>query len=160
MMMLCQTITTTSGILKSLTDHCCHGRTFAPRELLSPQQHYDWGLRALKTVLRGCGSLLATNRQQQSTGVVHQAIDVAKETEIAVQALRLNTLSKLTFADAIRFDALVKDMFPGVPLKDPAYDQLKRRLMSSASHLGVVVSESQVRNSLFTQYVNEMKQGI
>ena len=28
------------------------------RELLSPQQHYDWGLRALKTVLRGCGSLL------------------------------------------------------------------------------------------------------
>merc|ERR1712136_297578 len=26
------------------------------RELLTPQQHYDWGLRALKTVLRGCGA--------------------------------------------------------------------------------------------------------
>lgn len=31
---------------------------FKFRELLTPQQHYDWGLRALKTVLRGCGNLL------------------------------------------------------------------------------------------------------
>jgi dynein heavy chain 2 len=29
------------------------------RELLSPQQHYDWGLRPLKTVLRACGHLLS-----------------------------------------------------------------------------------------------------
>lgn len=28
------------------------------KELLTPQQHYDWGLRSLKTILRGCGSLL------------------------------------------------------------------------------------------------------
>ena len=28
------------------------------RELLTPQQHYDWGLRALKTILKGCGTLL------------------------------------------------------------------------------------------------------
>lgn len=31
-----------------------------------------------------------------------------------VQALRLNTMSKLTFADTSRFDALVKDVFSGV----------------------------------------------
>ncbi|CAF3829455.1 unnamed protein product, partial [Rotaria magnacalcarata] len=28
------------------------------KELLTTQQHYDWGLRALKTVLKGCGTLL------------------------------------------------------------------------------------------------------
>lgn len=33
-----------------------------------------------------------------------------------VQALRLNTMSKLTFADTSRFDALVKDVFSGVQL--------------------------------------------
>lgn len=31
-----------------------------------------------------------------------------------VQALRLNTMSKLTFADSSRFDSLVKDVFSGV----------------------------------------------
>ena len=36
---------------------------FVLRELLTPQQHYDWGLRALKTVLRGCGNLLQIARQ-------------------------------------------------------------------------------------------------
>jgi len=33
------------------------------RELLTYQQHYDWGLRALKTILKGCGSLLQINRK-------------------------------------------------------------------------------------------------
>jgi len=31
-----------------------------------------------------------------------------------VQALRLNTMSKLTFADSSRFDALVRDVFSGI----------------------------------------------
>lgn len=35
-----------------------------------------------------------------------------------VQALRLNTMSKLTFADSSRFDSLVKDVFSGVDFTD------------------------------------------
>uniref|UniRef100_A0A3P8WNV8 Cytoplasmic dynein 2 heavy chain 1 n=1 Tax=Cynoglossus semilaevis TaxID=244447 RepID=A0A3P8WNV8_CYNSE len=72
------------------------------RELLTPQQHYDWGLRALKTVLKACGSLL------------HQQQRKIQESGLVVQALRLNTMSKLTFADCSRFDSLVKDVFSGV----------------------------------------------
>jgi dynein heavy chain 2 len=97
----------------------------------------------LKTVLRGCGSLLATIRQSEGS----QTIDDKREMEIAVQALRLNTLSKLTFADSIGFDALVRDMFPGISLKDAAYEQLKKRLKISAKHLGLIINERQV-NSL------------
>ena len=38
------------------------------RELLTPQQHYDWGLRALKTVLRGCGTLLPQTKKSLPEG--------------------------------------------------------------------------------------------
>uniref|UniRef100_H2ZF00 Dynein heavy chain linker domain-containing protein n=1 Tax=Ciona savignyi TaxID=51511 RepID=H2ZF00_CIOSA len=34
------------------------------KELLTPQQHYDWGLRALKTVLRGSGQALHNLRRK------------------------------------------------------------------------------------------------
>lgn len=37
---------------------------------------------------------------------------------MVVQALRLNTMSKLTFADCSRFDALVRDVFSGVDFTD------------------------------------------
>ena len=33
-------------------------------------------------------------------------VDEKKETEVAVQALRLNTLSKLTFSDCMRYDRM------------------------------------------------------
>uniref|UniRef100_A0A3P9QAB0 Cytoplasmic dynein 2 heavy chain 1 n=1 Tax=Poecilia reticulata TaxID=8081 RepID=A0A3P9QAB0_POERE len=82
------------------------------RELLTPQQHYDWGLRALKTVLKACGSLL----QQQRRG--HNKEKTVQESNLVVQALRLNTMSKLTFADSSRFDALVRDVFSGVNFTD------------------------------------------
>ncbi|XP_038123892.1 cytoplasmic dynein 2 heavy chain 1 [Cyprinodon tularosa] len=81
------------------------------RELLTPQQHYDWGLRALKTVLKACGCLL----QQQRKGHDKEMI---QESNMVVQALRLNTMSKLTFADSSRFDALVRDVFSGVNFTD------------------------------------------
>ena len=32
------------------------------RDMLTPQQHYDWGLRSLKTVLGGCGKGLQEAR--------------------------------------------------------------------------------------------------
>ena len=71
------------------------------KEMLSAQQHYDWGLRALKTVLKGCGDAYSKDREKGEEATV-------------VQTLMLNTLSKLTFADSKRFKILLKDIFPEV----------------------------------------------
>ncbi len=82
------------------------------RQLLSPQQHYDWGLRALKTVLRGSGALIQEER------LAGRKVSAVQEAQIVIKSLRINTLSKLTFADFSRFLALIGDVFPGVPSED------------------------------------------
>lgn len=46
--------------------------------MLSAQQHYDWGLRALKTVLRGCGDMVRAERQRR-------AVDATKTTTPAAE---------------------------------------------------------------------------
>ena len=51
------------------------------RELLTPQQHYDWGLRALKTVLRGCGQTLQTSRQKLEAGEGASSTDKVGEND-------------------------------------------------------------------------------
>ncbi|XP_053164065.1 cytoplasmic dynein 2 heavy chain 1 isoform X1 [Hemicordylus capensis] len=111
------------------------------RELLTPQQHYDWGLRALKTVLRGCGNLL---RQQKKTGIKEKV----NESHIVVQALRLNTMSKLTFADCARFDALVKDVFPGIDFRDVDYAELSSALLEVFEEANLEIICSQIKKAL------------
>ncbi|XP_077984893.1 cytoplasmic dynein 2 heavy chain 1-like [Glandiceps talaboti] len=110
------------------------------KELLTPQQHYDWGLRALKTVLRGSGNLLQSAKKNKT--------DKIEESKLVVQAMRVNTLSKLTFSDAKRFDALVSDVFPGVELKDIEYETLAAALREVCKELHLVVAEGQIKKSL------------
>ena len=83
------------------------------RQLLAPQQHYDWGLRALKTVL-GIGGLLL----QQARVAATAAVDPALERQLVLRALRMSTLPKLAFEDAQRFNALVRDVFGDGPVDD------------------------------------------
>ena len=37
-------------------------------------------------------------------------------------------MSKFTFADCTRFDALIKDVFPGIDFKEVEYDELSAAL--------------------------------
>lgn len=43
-------------------------------ELLSPQGHYDWGLRAVKSVLRVAGSLKRADPDIEEDGVLMRAL--------------------------------------------------------------------------------------
>ena len=74
----------------------------------------------------------------------HTIVDSGVEYRIVVQALRLNTLSKLTFADSKRFDSLVKDVFPGVPFRDVEYVELEAALREACIEQNLVVIDAQV----------------
>ena len=71
-------------------------------------QHYDWGLRAMKTCLNTGGKLVQEIKQRGT------ALTRELEYETLIKAIRVNTLSKLTFDDAVRFLALLGDVFPGI----------------------------------------------
>lgn len=62
-----------------------------------------------------------------------------------VQALRLNTLSKLTFADTSRFNALVKDVFSGVNFTNLDNQTLVHALEEAYKEAQLELIPSQVR---------------
>ncbi|XP_069679211.1 cytoplasmic dynein 2 heavy chain 1 isoform X2 [Periplaneta americana] len=132
------------------------------RKLLTKQQHYDWGLRALKTVLGGCGSVLkATQKNLLKEGKgLNSGLEEEGEMELVVQALRLNTLSKLTFADCARFDSLVRDVFPGVPFTSSGYEELTAALQESCNDLGLLYNEEQMRKCLEVYEQLQQRMGV
>ncbi|CAL4157019.1 unnamed protein product, partial [Meganyctiphanes norvegica] len=118
------------------------------KELLTPQQHYDWGLRALKTVLKGSGSLLQSYRRGSSDEDKISGVSTEVEAELVVQALRLNTLSKLTFADSSRFDDLVRDVFPDVEFRGVGYEELAAILEESFTETNLIPNDRQIKKAL------------
>ncbi|XP_039611034.1 LOW QUALITY PROTEIN: dynein heavy chain 11, axonemal-like [Polypterus senegalus] len=69
------------------------------RELLSKQDHYDWGLRAIKSVLVVAGSLKRADRS-------------CPEDQVLMRALRDFNLPKIVTNDAPIFLGLIGDLFP------------------------------------------------
>ena len=95
-------------------------------ELLSIQKHYDWGLRAIKAVLEGAGSLLENARlRQPNDSSIHT---VTMESKFIIQSVKLNTLSKLTHKDCRRFTTLISDVFPGVVTEEVFQTDLNANL--------------------------------
>ena len=61
-----------------------------------------------------------------------------------VQALRLNTLSNLTFVDSKRFNSLVADIFVGVAFEDVAQPDLEQALHEECQEAHLTVNPTQV----------------
>lgn len=64
------------------------------KQLLSYQQHYDWGLRALKTIINTSGQLLQVELKKG------RKLDFDAEALFLIKSIRVNTISKLTFSDS------------------------------------------------------------
>lgn len=106
------------------------------RKILSQQKHYDWGLRALKTVIGGCKTALKMAKLSSRDGVDEMAL--------VVQTLRLNTLSKLTYNDAQQFDALVSSTFRNAKFVASMDNSLSRAIAESFTVLGLQHNQRQV----------------
>ncbi|EDQ88776.1 outer dynein arm heavy chain beta [Monosiga brevicollis MX1] len=87
------------------------------RDLLSKQDHYDWGLRAIKSVLVVAGSLKRADPDRS-------------EDEVLMRALRDFNIPKIVNEDLPVFMGLITDLFPGldVPRKrNPEFEGIVRK---------------------------------
>merc|ERR1711871_1941824 len=83
------------------------------KEQLSRQYHYDWGLRALKSVLVIAGSL-------------KRAYLELREDIVLMRALRDANMPKFVFEDVPLFRGLLNDLFPGLDCPRVSYPNLKK----------------------------------
>jgi len=113
------------------------------------------GLRAIKTVLRHAGQLIHSEKRKVSakaaggdTASAAAGLSLEVESSLLIGALKINTLSKLTFADSVRFNGLIGDVFPQMKDEDIDYGQLTAVIRTAIEELKLEYVESQVRKIL------------
>lgn len=106
------------------------------KQLLSPEIHYDWGLRSLKSVL-----VTAEQWLNNMEGEIDEAA-------LIVKALRVSTLSKLTFADRVAFEQIIQDVFPSVKIDKVEMFELREAASKTIKEMNIVELPHQVDKML------------
>ncbi|CAB0039667.1 unnamed protein product [Trichogramma brassicae] len=101
------------------------------REQLSKQTHYDFGLRALKSVLNMAGQLKRTSGN-------------LSENVVLMRALRDMNLPKFIFDDVPLFLGLIKDLFPGLDCPRVRYPDFNDAVEKALQSKGYIVIPEQV----------------
>ncbi|XP_036352277.2 dynein axonemal heavy chain 10 [Ochotona princeps] len=101
------------------------------REQLSKQHHYDFGLRALKSVLVMAGELKRGSSE-------------LKEDVVLMRALRDMNLPKFVFEDVPLFLGLISDLFPGLDCPRVRYPDFNDAVEQALEERGYVVLPVQV----------------
>ncbi|GAB4813657.1 hypothetical protein N2152v2_000703 [Parachlorella kessleri] len=101
-------------------------------DLLSPQKHYDWGLRAIKSVLVVAGGLLRGQEGQD-------------EQDVLYRALRDFNIPKILSQDMVVFMGLLYDIFPGVDPPRQRDLSFENTVRQTAIELGLEPEEEFVR---------------
>uniref|UniRef100_F1ST22 Dynein axonemal heavy chain 2 n=1 Tax=Sus scrofa TaxID=9823 RepID=F1ST22_PIG len=94
---------------------------------LSRQDHYDFGLRALTSLLRYAGK-----KRRLQPGL--------SDEEVLLLSMRDMNIAKLTSADVPLFSAIMQDLFPSVELPVIDYGKLRETIEQETQDLGLQAS--------------------
>ncbi|OAG20310.1 hypothetical protein CC77DRAFT_1020822 [Alternaria alternata] len=125
---------------------------------LSKQAHYDFGLRALKSVLVSSGGLKRARIAAQQDS---QTLDEASmEPQIIIQSLRETMAPKLIRSDVELMMAIQEESFPGVEYIPAPLDQLTEAIHKCAAESKLVVSDSWMTKIIQLYQIQKLHHGV
>ncbi|XP_058809206.1 dynein axonemal heavy chain 6 [Phymastichus coffea] len=116
-------------------------------EQLSQQDHYDFGMRAVKSVLVMAGSLKRDNPDK-------------KEDVVLIRALRDSNLPKFLADDAELFQGILGDLFPGVDISEEDYGVLQQTAVTIMQEAGLQPEDCSIKKVIQLHETMRVRHGV
>lgn len=130
-------------------------------EQLSTQSHYDFGLRALKSVLVGAGELKrVTINSNKSTDPLSDEAMAQIEINVLIKSTCGTILPKLVLQDIPLFTSLLTAVFPGVGLPKVNDDLIIEAIKGICEEDSLEVDETWIQKILQLKEVLDMRHGV
>ncbi|KAJ3856829.1 dynein heavy chain protein 1 [Lentinula lateritia] len=134
-------------------------------EQLSPQPHYDFGLRALKAVLASAGILkrerLSSAREKaDAEDATFGLSDAISEQIILIQSVTETIVPKLVADDVPLLTNLLADVFPGVDYMPVDLDRLRDEIYKVCKERKLVTGERWIAKILQLYQIQKIQHGL
>ena len=147
-----QGFNTAKGISRQVVpffDHC--------NAQMTKQAHYDFGLRALKSVLISSGGLKRAQRLAGNDGGEDASIS---EPKIVLQSLRETMGPKLVQQDIETMQAIETEVFPGVPYVPAPLESLRKALLKVGVERHLDINETWMTKALQLYQIQHLHHGV
>ena len=124
---------------------------------LSKQAHYDFGLRALKSVLISSGGL---KRVRLNQGMGDDQSEEVLEPQIIVQSIRETIAPKLVREDVERLPDIEDSAFPGVQYIPASLEKLEQAIRDEALANHLVLSDTWITKILQLYQIQTIHHGV
>jgi len=128
-------------------------------EQLSPQPHYDFGLRALKSVLVSAGNLKRDRLARLLASGGGNLPDIAEQ-EIIIQSVAETVVPKLVQEDIPLLKSLLADVFPGVPYVPADLERLRAEILKVCAHRHLVADPAWVEKVMQLYQIQNINHGL
>ncbi|OCH92714.1 dynein heavy chain protein 1 [Obba rivulosa] len=132
-------------------------------EQLSPQPHYDFGLRALKAVLASAGILKRERLQSARSSDGEDAgglSDTVSEQVILIQSVTETIVPKLVADDVPLLTSLLADVFPGTDYVPVDLDALREQISKVCAERRLVEGERWIAKILQLYQIQKIQHGL
>ena len=123
------------------------------KDQLSPQGHYDFGLRALKSSLVNAGNM---KREEKGTAV----LSPEEENYILLKSVTKTVEPKLVADDIALFHSLTADVFPGLKLKEQGVEELVRNIKEVCKEMNLVCDGTWLHKCLQLHQIQAIHHGL